>query len=256
MSWGLTIVGLLCLLPLASYADEIYTAMGKFLSREYADNVEAWERTVEPRLRLSRESAAVSASVLRQIALVALAFLLVVRLHGHLLQSPEEIARTVFELLLVLVFFDRLIPQVLFVRTRGRWVRRIVIVFQALFYVVLPVTLTIGLLLSIVGLAEKEEAEPEHPSEGVNALLEAGEEEGILQESDRELVRSVVEFGDKVVREVMTPRPEIFAVAGSITLEEFLNHLKENAFSRVPVYSGTLDQITGIAFARDLLHAL
>jgi len=253
MSWGLTIFGLLCLLPLASYADEIYTAMGKFLSREYADNVEAWERTVEPRLRLSRESAAVSASVLRQIALVALAFLLVVRLHGHLLHSPEEIARTVFELLLVLVFFDRLIPQVLFVRTRGWWVRRIVILLQALFYVVLPVTLTIGLLLSIVGLAEKEEQEAEHPSEAVDALLEAGEEEGILEESDRELVRSVVEFGDKVVREVMTPRPEIFAVSESMTLAEFTRRVNEHGFSRVPVYRASLDDIAGVAFARDLL---
>src|SRR5580658_5120134 len=254
MSWGLTIVGLLCLLPLASYADEIYTAMGKFLSREYADNVEAWERTVEPRLRLSRESAAVSASVLRQIALVALAFLLVVRLHGHLLQSPEEIARTVFELLLVLVFFDRLIPQVLFVRTRGWWVRRIVILLQALFYVVLPVTLTIGLLLSIVGLAEKEEAEPEHPSEAVDALLEAGEEEGILEESDRELVRSVVECGDKVVREVMTPRPEMFAVPETMTLAEFTREIEQHVFSRIPVFRGSLDNITGIAFAHDLLQ--
>ena len=53
----------------------------------------------------------------------------------------------------------------------------------------------------------------------MDALLEAGEEEGILEESDRELVRSVVEFGDKVVREVMTPRPEIFAVPGTLTLQ-------------------------------------
>lgn len=253
MSWGLTVFAFLCLLPLASYADEIYTAMGKFLSREYADNVEAWERAVEPRLRLSRESAAVSASVLRQIALVALAFLLVMRLHGHLLHSPAEIARTVFELLLVLVFFDRLIPQVLFTRTRGWWVRRISYLLQALFYVVLPVTLTIGLLLSIVGLAEKEEQEPEHPSEAVNALLEAGEEEGILEESDRELVRSVVEFGDKVVREVMTPRPQIFGVPQTMSLEEFTREVREHGFSRVPVYGASMDDVVGIAFSRDLL---
>jgi CBS domain containing-hemolysin-like protein len=255
MSWGLTVVAFLCLLPLASYADEIYTAMGKFLSREYADNVEAWERAVEPRLRLSRESAAVSASVLRQIALVALAFLLVMRLHWHLRNNPAEIARTVFELLLVLVFFDRLIPQVLFTRTRGWWVRRITYLLQALFYVVLPVTLTIGLLLSIVGLAEKEEQEPEHPSEAVDALLEAGEEEGILEESDRELVRSVVEFGDKVVREVMTPRPQIFAVPQTMTLTEFTREVREHGFSRVPVYGASMDEIVGIAFARDLLDA-
>jgi CBS domain containing-hemolysin-like protein len=88
----------------------------------------------------------------------------------------------------------------------------------------------------------------------MEALLEAGEEEGILEESDRELVRSVVEFGDKVVHEVMTPRPEIFAVPGSMTLQIFTGKIAEHVFSRVPVYSHSLDHITGIIFAHDLLQ--
>jgi len=104
---------------------------------------------------------------------------------------------------------------------------------------------------------EPEDAkEEEHPSEAMDALLEAGEEEGILEESDRELVRSVVEFGDKVVREVMSPRPEIFAVPGTLTLREFTAEINEHAFSRVPVYAGSLDHVTGIAFAHDLLKVL
>ncbi len=67
-------------------------------------------------------------------------------------------------------------------------------------------------------------------------------------------MRSAVEFGDKLVREVMTPRPRVFAVPESITLEEFLEQLRDHNFSRVPVYSGSLDNITGIAFAHDLLQ--
>jgi CBS domain containing-hemolysin-like protein len=110
-------------------------------------------------------------------------------------------------------------------------------------------------LLSIVALAEPEDTEEvEHPSEAVDALLEAGEEEGILEESDRELLRSVVEFGDKVVREVMTPRPEIFAVPDTLTLKQFTAEIEEHVFSRVPVFRATLDNITGIAFAHDLLQ--
>ena len=61
---------------------------------------------------------------------------------------------------------------------------------------------------------EHAEQQPEHPSEAVDALIEAGQEEGILEESDRDLIQSVVEFGDKTVREVMTPRPEIVARSG------------------------------------------
>jgi putative hemolysin len=85
-------------------------------------------------------------------------------------------------------------------------------------------------------------------------LLEAGEEEGILEETDRDLVRSAVEFGDKLVREVMTPRPQVFAVPASTTLEQFLELLKEHNFSRVPAYADSLDNVTGIAFAHDLLQ--
>jgi len=255
MNWGFPVAvgALLCLLTLAAYIDRIYFEIGKVLSREYTDNIDAWETDVEPSLKLSRESAALSASVLRQITLGALAFLLALRLHGRVLRTPVEIGQTALELLLVLVFFDRLLPQIFFTRTRGHWLRRVKPLVQAMFYVVLPVTLTIGLVLSIAGLAEAESMEEDHPSEAMDALLEAGEEEGILEESDRELMRGVVEFGDKVVREVMTPRPEMFAVPGSMTLAAFTDAVNEHGFSRVPVYGESLDEISGVAFARDLL---
>jgi len=244
---------LLCLLALAAYVDRIYFEMGKFLSREYTENIDAWERRVESRLKLSRESAALSASVMRQLALGALVFLLAIRLQGRIGHSPVEIARTVFELVLVLLVFDRLLPQVFFTRTTGEWIGSIAWLIRMLFYALLPLTLAIELLLSIAGLAEPEATEPEHPHEAMDALLEAGEEEGVLDEEDRELVRSVVEFGDKVARAVMTPRPQMFAVEGKTSLQQFTEEVLAHNFSRVPVYGASLDEITGIAFARDLL---
>jgi putative hemolysin len=264
-AYGLTLVILLAILALAAYVDRIYSEMGKFLAREYQDNIDAWEELVEPRLRLGRESIALSASVLRQLTLAAIALFAGLRLYTHtallpsLARTPSisEIVRAAFELILLILIFDRLLPQLLFTRTRGIWIVRIRALLQALFYLILPVTLLLGLLLSIAALAEPEDAEEEdHPSEAMDALLEAGEEEGILEESDRELVRSVVEFGDKVVLEVMTPRPEIFAVPGTLSLREFTAQINKHAFSRVPVYAGSLDHITGIAFAHDLLQVL
>jgi putative hemolysin len=259
------LVFLLAILSLAAYVDRVYSEMGKFLAREYQDNIDAWEEVVEPRLRLGRESIALSASVLRQLTVAALALFAGLRLYTHttllpsLARTPStsEIVRAVFELILLILLFDRLLPQLLFTRTRGLWIARITPILQALFYLILPVTLLLGLLLSIAALAEPEDtAEDDHPSEAMDALLEAGEEEGILEESDRELVRSVVEFGDKVVLEVMTPRPEIFAVSGTLTLHQFTAQINERAFSRVPVYIGSLDHVTGIAFAHDLLKVL
>ena len=128
---GVTV--LLLLLALAAYIDRIYFEIGKFLSREYAENIEAWEGGVEPRLRLSRESAAMSASVLRQLALGMLAFLLAIRLHG-VAKDASHIGIALFEYFLVLIFFDRFIPELFFTRTRGQWIVRILFIVQALFY--------------------------------------------------------------------------------------------------------------------------
>ena len=259
LAMAAVIVVLLGVLTLASYVDRLYSEMGKFLAREFEENIEAWEQRVEPRLGLSREHIRLSASILTQLSLacVTLLFGIMLFYHSTIADRPTaaEIAQAVLGIVLVILLFNQLLPFVFFTRTRGIWVARLRWPLRALFYLMTPITLFLGFLLSIAALAEAApHAQEETASEAVDALIEAGEEEGILEESDRELVRSVVEFGDKVVREVMTPRPEMFAVAGSTTLEEFLRMLETQPYSRVPVYEGTLDHITGIVFAHDLLR--
>ena len=90
--------------------------------------------------------------------------------------------------------------------------------------------------------------------EAVDALIEAGQEEGIIQEGDRDLIQSVVEFGGKSVREAMKPRPEMVAVPVNTTVEQFINLLKGKPFSRVPVYEGTIHNIKGVVWAQDVLQ--
>lgn len=253
--YALSLFVLLAVLSLATYIERLYSEMGKFLARSNQEKIDFWETAVEPRLRLARDSIVLSASLLRQLSLAAIALLM----GTHLLGRPELMPalRTAVELVLLVLLFDRLIPHILFTRTSGHWAAALRPLIQALLYLVLPITLLLGLLLSIVALAEPEEPEQTEDSsaaEAMDALLEAGEEEGILEESDRELVRSVVEFGDKTVREVMTPRPDIFAVPETLTLQQFTAAIEEHAFSRVPVYGTSLDDITGIAFAHDLLQ--
>ena len=254
MVYGIAVVGFLCLIALAGFAERVYDELERFLPRESGEAVEAWESEVEPRLKLSRESATISASVLSQAALTGLALMLASRVPWRGPHPVVAVAQAVLELGLAGLLFGRLLPQLMVARTSGGWVRRLRVLFQVLLYLALPVTLLISLVLSIASLAEPEAPQEERPqSEAVDALLEAGEEEGILEVSDRELVRSVVEFGDKVVREVMTPRPDVFAVPASMSLEEFTAQVNEHALSRVPVFQGNLDNVTGIAFARDLL---
>ena len=252
------IVLLAAVVTLAAYMARVYSEFGKILSREVQDNLDAWEQYVEPRLGMSRDSGALAASVLMHlgVALLALEIGAVLFDRAPQLGQPtiEEICQAVLSVVLVAVFCTQVFPFLLFQRTRGLWVVRLLWPVRLLLFLVFPVTLFVSFLLSIATLAEEPVTAEEEAAGDVEALLEAGEEEGILERSDRELVRSAVEFGDKLVRDVMTPRPQIFAVPESMTLVEFLEELREHNFSRVPVFSGTLDAITGIAFAHDLLQ--
>lgn len=243
---------------LAAYISRVYGEFGKILSREMQDNLDTWDEQVEPHLGLSREHAALCASVAQQLALggMALEFgaVLFDRAPHVGPPTPAEILQAIIGLLLVIVFCNQVLPWLLFERTEGRWAVRLMWPIRAMLWAVTPITVVIRFFFSIVALAEEPASPDEETAGDVEALLEAGEEEGILEETDRDLVRSAVEFGDKLVREVMTPRPRVFAVRETTTLEQFLVLLKEHNFSRVPVYSGSLDNITGIAFAHDLLQ--
>jgi CBS domain containing-hemolysin-like protein len=243
---------------MASYISRVYSEFGKILAREIEENLDAWEELIEPQLGLTREHAAICSAVLQQLALgiIALEFGAVLFDRAPHLARPTygEIAQAVLGVILVVVFCNQFIPTVLFNRTRGRWVRPLVWPIRLLLWSMTPITVFVRFFFSVAALAEVQTTKEEETAVDVEALLEAGEEEGILEESDIDLVRSAVEFGDKLVREVMTPRPEVFAVSEATTLEEFLTELREHNFSRVPVYAGSLDNVTGIAFAHDLLQ--
>ena len=255
LALAIAFVGLLFVLGLVSYVERVYTERGKFLSREFEENIEAFEQEVEPRLKMSNERAALSVAVLEQLATAALAMLVAYGVFHEGKWAAAELAQAVLALILIVVVFNRLLPFVLFSRTRGTWVSRFTIPLRALLYLVMPVTLVIGFCISVLALTEERtEPEPEHPSEAVDALIEAGQEEGILEESDRELIQSVVEFGDKTVREVMKPRPEMFAVSADTTVEKLTDMLRTRPFSRIPVYDGSIDKVVGIVHARDLLQ--
>ena len=251
----LALVILLGILTLASYVDSLYTEMGKFLSREFEENIEVYEKEIEPRLKISRSRVSLAMAVLVPLTTAAIALLIGYMIFMDRAWTGAEIAQAVVFIVLIVVIFNRLLPFVFFTRTKGKWLRRFVWPLRLLVYVSLPVTLVLGFCLSVAALTkERPPEQPEHPSEAVDALIEAGQEEGILQESDRELIQSVVEFGDKTVREVMTPRPEIIAVPISTTVEQFTELLRTKPYSRVPVYDGSIDHIKGIVFAHDVLQ--
>ena len=99
-----------------------------------------------------------------------------------------------------------------------------------------------------------DEAEDEDNDDDIQALIEVGEAEGIIEEDERELIHSVFEFGDKLVSEVMTPRTAIVALPHTATAREACDVMLETKHSRLPVFRDQIDNVEGLIYVRDLLH--
>ena len=113
----------------------------------------------------------------------------------------------------------------------------------------------LDLVVSFLNITDEdsEHGAPEPEQQAIEALVEAATEEGILEQDEARMIEQVVEFSDKRVREVMTPRPDVIAIPAASTLEQLRNLFVETKFSRIPVYEKNLDDMAGIVFARDML---
>ncbi|HWJ18947.1 MAG TPA: CBS domain-containing protein, partial [Geobacterales bacterium] len=257
MSYAVAIALLLLLglLTLVSYVDRVYQEVGKFLSREFQDNIDVFEQKVEPELGVGRTRAALSMAVLTQLTMAAIALLIGFIVFTDLTWNIYEILQTTISLILIVIVFNRFLPFVFFSRTKGEWLIHWTLVLKVLIYTVMPVTIALGFLQSVAALTKQNTGEqPETSAEAVDALIEAGQEEGIIQEGDRDLIQSVVEFSGKTVREAMKPRPQMFAVSSDTTVERFIEMLRVKHYSRVPVYEGSIHNIKGIVYTQDVLQ--
>ena len=252
---SLALLLLIGLLTLVSYVDRVYQELGRFLSREFQDNIDVFEQKVEPQLKASRTRASLSMAVLTQLTTAAIALLIGFLVFRDPLWNIYEILQVTISLLLIVTLFNRFLPFVFFSRTKGEWLVHWIFVLRVLIYLVLPVTIALGFLQSVASLTKQGVSEePETSAEAVDALIEAGQEEGIIQEGDRDLIQSVVEFSGKTVREAMKPRPVMFAVPTNTTVERFIEMLSTRHYARVPVYEGSIHNIKGIVYAQDVLQ--
>jgi len=98
-----------------------------------------------------------------------------------------------------------------------------------------------------------KKAGPFLTEEEIKTMVTVGEEEGVIEEEEKEMIHSIFEFGDTVVREVMTPRVDMVAVRSSSSLDEVMDKIIREGHSRIPVYEDSLDNIVGFIYAKDLL---
>lgn len=147
------------------------------------------------------------------------------------------------------------VPAVASVRGRGRWLVRLTWPARLLGAVAQPLLFLADFVESIAGVGADpaRKGHPQRPNGEIDALLDAGQQEGLIDGEDRKLIHSVVDFGDKTVREVMTPRPRIVAIEATRSLADLRSLLREGEHSRIPVYVGNIDAVTGFVHSRDTL---
>jgi len=92
--------------------------------------------------------------------------------------------------------------------------------------------------------------------EEIRLMINVGEEKGIFQETETEMINSIFEFDDTVAKEVMTPRTDIIAIGSEVSLEEILDIIVAENFSRIPVYEESIDNIIGVLYVKDLFSMI
>jgi putative hemolysin len=257
-SWLFTL-GVLVLalgLPIFSYLALIYRELGRMTTGRIHEHLEIFEVEIEPKLHIRRRS---GGRTFRILGHFWLAFLVLETTRGIVHFVPEaweSVVQFCVFLTLEVVIFMHFIPDMLLYRTTGRWLLKFLPAVRLFMWLVWPVRVFLEGAESLARISEHEaeKTEEQRTEEGIEALVEAAEEEGIIEPEQADLIEQVVEFSDKRVREVMTPRPDIVAVAAESTLEELHAKFVEMKFSKMPVYEKSLDDIFGVVYAQDLLH--
>ncbi len=251
-------VGVLALtigLVLFSYLDRVYRELGRVHTGRVHRHLETFETEIEPRFHMESRRAGLAFSLLARFWLVLVAALTA---RGVLFFVPgtwEAALEMVVFLGAEVVVAMQFIPALLLTRGPGNWVLPFVPLARAFVFLIWPIQAVLELLISVLHLSEDGETTTPaaDQQQAIEAFVDAATEEGIIEQDEARLIESVVEFGDKRVRDVMTPRPDVVAIRDSATLEELGELVVKTKFSRLPVFGKSLDDITGIVMARDML---
>ena len=253
--YTLGVIGLCAILVVFSFLDRIYRQLGRVATGPLRDHCEIFESEIAPRFKLDRRRASLGFAILANLFLVAVA---VEPARGVLVFVPaawEAAAQLTVYVIVEVLFCVHFAPEVLMARTNTRWLGPLVPAFRAALLVIWPLRAVLELAISVAHISEDEIPEgTQAQQDGIEALMEAAQEGGILAGDKAQWIEQVVEFSDKRVLEVMTPRPDIVAIPADATVEQMKRLLVETKFSRVVVYQQTLDDVLGVAHVQDVLQ--
>ena len=191
------------------------------------------------------------------VAFTALITLVVLNIVGPDREALATIITT-FVGTLLLLLFGEIIPKTIAVHKAERvslwYARPLTLIESALWPAVFVLQAGANRATKLLGV-EPQKRDSITESELIT-LIDIGEAEGTLEPSEAELLQNVFRFGDRQVREVMTPRPEIVGIPGGATLSDFLGIYCQHSHTRFPVYEDSIENITGILSAKDVLKTM
>jgi len=238
---------------LAACVQILYLESLRLRTREFP-SLQFFKETLEARLGMETEVGALTFSLIKHIGL-AIIGCLTLALFAQNTDGGEALIVAILISGLYAVLGTYVVPQILYRKASGRGLLPLVPVYRGMAVAMRPLTWALGFLQSLFELGNEPNAnEASTAEEHIDALITAGEEEGIIEKGDRELIQSVVAFGDKTVREVMTPRPRVVATRQDASLEELRDLVIHEQYSRIPAYEENIDQIVGFVHVRDMFE--
>lgn len=188
------------------------------------------------------------------LILTALAVLLADRF-----SSPWALPVALVTTLFLVIPARQILPRILVQNQPEAYLLRLLPWFRLYFQAVQPLVRPMRQLIQWFRIEPERSLVPDSTpteEESIQALIDVGEEAGIIEEDEGELIQSVIEFSDTAVREIMTQRPEIISVRASATVREASETMTRERHSRLPVFEQDSDDIVGFVFIRDVLDCL
>ncbi len=244
----------LAALMMFSFVQLLYLESLRLRSRD-SQALEYFKDEIAPALGMETDQAALIFSLYKHALLVCIGVLaLYLSLGGPNLFI--DIAESLLTALASMAVFSYVVPQVMYRRSGGRILRPLTPLLKVAALLMRPFAALLSFAETLAEISSPAESleEGASPQEEIEALIAAGEEEGLIEEGDKKLIHSVMAFGDKRVREVMTPRPSIVAIDGAKSVEELRRLLINEQFSRIPIYEGDIDRISGFVHVKDLFE--
>jgi putative hemolysin len=156
---------------------------------------------------------------------------------------------------LVILLLGEITPKTYAIRNKVKFMKRFSPLIIIIYYILYPLSFVIEKIVNLfIGKIKKIDTVSEYTRQDIENLMEAGGEDGALEEDEKNMINSIFEFSEKTAKEIMVPRVDMMTIPADITTKDLFSFINENNFSRIPVYKNNIDNIIGILYIKDLLH--